>query len=165
MMGNPRSSSVWFRSIPCRSVGRTTELWSFRSSWLWCALSYCFRQSMWDEAGCIWFITTTTWTNGFHCQPNGPFLIITGTPPQGTNAINHEGSISARVAMVHLSDPRPDKQVVQSIYISSICVLNVWTLFGGDPYLYPLFSKVLFAQMDDSSRSKCVLGEKCQPDL
>jgi hypothetical protein len=61
---------------------------------------------------------------------NRPFIIITGTPPHGRNAIDYGGSVSARVAMVHLLDLRPPevKQLLQAIFqidVSSIRVLNV----------------------------------------
>ncbi|XJO71007.1 hypothetical protein BDV3_000600 [Batrachochytrium dendrobatidis] len=68
-----------------------------------------------------------------------PHFIITGTPPHGKNAIDYGGSASARMAGVNLSDLRPPevKQLIRAILqidkISSICVLNFWTVFGGDP--------------------------------
>ncbi|KAJ1339534.1 hypothetical protein BSLG_005858 [Batrachochytrium salamandrivorans] len=67
---------------------------------------------------------------------------------------------------VNLSDLRPPevKQLIRAIFqidkISSICVLNFWTVFGGDPYLYQLFAKDMLAQLDNDTRSKIALGEK-----
>ncbi|KAK6091170.1 hypothetical protein MT418_8596 [Batrachochytrium dendrobatidis] len=100
-----------------------------------------------------------------------PHFIITGTPPHGKNAIDYGGSASARMAGVNLSDLRPPevKQLIRAIFqidkISSICVLNFWTVFGGDPYLYQLFAKDMLAQLDDDTRSKIALGEKFPQDL
>ncbi|EGF83696.1 expressed protein [Batrachochytrium dendrobatidis JAM81] len=100
-----------------------------------------------------------------------PHFIITGTPPHGKNAIDYGGSASARMAGVNLSDLRPPevKQLIRAILqidkISSICVLNFWTVFGGDPYLYQLFAKDMLAQLDDDTRSKIALGEKFPQDL
>ncbi|EGF76249.1 hypothetical protein BATDEDRAFT_92895 [Batrachochytrium dendrobatidis JAM81] len=100
-----------------------------------------------------------------------PHFIITGTPPHGKNAIDYGGSASARMAGVNLSDLRPPevKQLIRAIFqidkISSICVLNFWTVFGGDPYLYQLFAKDMLAQLDNDTRSKIALGEKFPQDL
>ncbi|KAK5668190.1 hypothetical protein QVD99_005227 [Batrachochytrium dendrobatidis] len=100
-----------------------------------------------------------------------PHFIITGTPPHGKNAIDYGGSASARMAGVNLSDLRPPevKQLIRAIFqidkISSICVLNFWTVFGGDPYLYQLFARDILAQLDNDTRSKIALGEKFPQDL
>jgi hypothetical protein len=99
-----------------------------------------------------------------------PLFILTGTPPHGKNAIDYGGSVSARMARVNLSDLRPPevKQLLHAIFqtaVDPICVLNFWTIFGGEPYLYQLFAKFIFGELDNNTRSAVVRGEKFPKDL
>jgi hypothetical protein len=52
-----------------------------------------------------------------------------------------------------------------NIAVDSICVLNFWTIFGGEPYLYQLFAKFIFGELDNYTRSAVVGGEKFPKDL
>lgn len=101
---------------------------------------------------------------------NRPLFIITGTPPHGNNAINYGDSVSARITMVNLAGLRPSevKQLLIAIFncpVSSICILNFWTMFGGDAHLYQVFAKMLFVSIEENIRADIALGEKFPKDL
>jgi len=87
------------------------------------------------------------------------FLIISGTPPHGAEAIDYGGSAHSRCGKFTLPSLRTYEvlALLKALFVNDITVkawLDFWALFNGEPHLYRLFEKNVVNQLDENIKKR-----------